>query len=214
MPSKTQTTSKPKGASKSERLRLAESICNFTKKQEAFLLAYDDLKEYNHAIFKDLDLQIDTKQLELNELSKKYKNQETDLKIECDQMIKKYRYEEAIKILAEKEEEPISSSELEKLRNELNNLKEDFDVNVADLIATEKKLSVKAISIAISNTNLKHAADIAEIKALSKQKENEVTVLYKTIESYKFEIAEQRKLTQSVAEAGKQGAISQNFGKQ
>ena len=213
MPSKVQST-KTKGGAKSERLRLAESISNFSKKQGSFLEAYDDLKLYQEDIFKDLDLQIDTKQLELNELSKKYKNMDTDLKIECDQRIKEYRYDEAVRILSEKDEIPIQASELESLRDELDLLKSDFDIRVEDGLASEKKSSAKAMSMAIVNSNLKHAAEIAEIKALSVQKANEVDVLYKSIENLKFEIAEQRKQTQSVAEAGKQGAISQNFGKQ
>jgi len=73
-----------KSDKKSERLRLAESICNFTKKQDEFVKAYETLKDYKESIFTDLDIQIDTKQSELDLLTKHYKTTEEDLKIECN----------------------------------------------------------------------------------------------------------------------------------
>lgn len=205
-------TSKPT-INKSERLKLAESISDFTKHQTHFLNAYDALKDYNENIFKDLDLQIDTKQQELDELSKKYINQENYLKIECDLNFKQYEYMAALKILQSKNEIAISENELDDINTKYINLKNEFDEKLSSAVNSEKNSGIIALKSALQNNELKHTAETAELRALTKQKEGEVAHLLKTIENLKDEIGEQRKLTQVVAEAGKSQAISQTFGK-
>lgn len=211
MPSKTSSKSVEK---KSERLHLAEAIANYTKFQEQFLSAYDSMKEYTTDIFKNLDLQIDTKQTELDELAKTYKNTETDLKIETDQAYKEHAYDKAIEVLAEHGEIAVSEDKYDRLKDELEDLREKQDEEVESAVEKERKSGQTALHAAVANSELKHQAQIAEIKAISMQKEGQVEMLLETIESMKAEIREQRKLTQAVAEASKQGAISQSFGKQ
>ena len=199
---------------KSERLRLAESICNFTKKQDEFLKAYETLKDYKESIFTDLDIQIDTKQSELDLLTKNYKTKEEDLKIECNLSFKEYKYKTAIDVLSENGEEAIESSELTSLKTELSKLKTELDDKIKEAVAKEKQNGIVALKAVIANSDLKHKAEIAEIKAHSSQKEEQVKVLAKEIDNLRHEVAEGRALCKSIAEAGKAGAISQNFGKQ
>ena len=202
-----------KASTKSERLHLAEAIINFTKKQEEFLKSHEDLKKYSEDIFTNLDIQIDTKKSELDLLEKEYKNKSKDLEIECNQVFKEYQYEAAKKVLANRDEEPIATDELEELRDELEKLKEEFDDKLEEALKKERADSKIALSAAVANADLRHKAETAEILALSKQKEREVQVLNETIENLKHEVAEQRSLTRSVAEASKSGAITQSFGK-
>ena len=206
-------TPKTTECEKSERLRLAEAINNFTKKQDAFLDAYEELSEYKEDIFKDLDLKIEAKQEELKELTKKYKTRETDLKIECDQNFREYEYQKAKEVLEDRDEMAIEKEELEELRDELQQLKDDYKSDLEEALTEERSKLKKEMEYAINNCSLKHKAEIAETKAIAKQKEGEVFLLQETIENLKGEIKEQRKLTQAVAEASKQGAISQNFSK-
>lgn len=211
---KAPTTKPTSTIQKSERLRLAEAIANYSKKQESFLEAFEILKEYKESIFKDLDLQIDTKQQELAELKQKYEHEESNLKIDCDLNIKQYQYEAALKVLEARDEVPIKSEVLSDLKNELKTLRSEFEDKLKAGIAEEQSSSQKALNAALTNADLKHKAEIAEISAQSKQKEQEVAVLQATIDNLKSEISAQRELTRSVAEASQKGAINQNFGKQ
>lgn len=215
---KATTTNAPKTQTqshyKSERLRLAEAIANFTKKQELFLEAHEQLKDYSDNIFKDLDLQIDTKQQELSELKYKYEHENSNLKIECDLNFKQYKYEAALKVLEDCDEVPIKTTELNSLKEELATLKAEFETKLKTGISAEQNNSHKALSAALTNAELKHKAETAEILAQSKQKEQQVLVLQATIDNLKAEISAQRELTKSVAEASQKGAINQTFGKQ
>jgi len=71
----------------------------------------------------------------------------------------------------------------------------------------------KELGAQIGSGHLKHRAEIAELTASVKQQEKEITVLSNTIDNLKSELAAQRDLTREVAMAGKQGAITQQFGK-
>lgn len=176
--------------------------------------SYEALKGYEDDIFKNLDLQIDTKQQELTELTKEYENKETDLKISTNQAYREHAYNKALEVLEEHEEIAISEDKYEGMKEELVELRDKLEAEVEKAIAMEKQKGTVALKAAVANCELQHKAEVAEIRATSMQKEGQVEMLMQTIDSMKEEIAEQRKLTQAVAEASKQGAISQNFGKQ
>ena len=127
---------------------------------------------------------------------------------------KEYQYEAALKVLGEKGEIPIKTSELKSLKDELHELKTNLEDKLEKAIKAEKVSSQQALHAALKNSELTHKAETAGILAISKQKEQEVVVLQSTIDNLKQEISAQRELTKSVAEAGKAGAISQSFGKQ
>ena len=116
--------------------------------------------------------------------------------------------------MGEHGEEAIESLELTTLKSELAKLKTELDDKVKEAVSKEKQQGIIALKGAMANSDLKHKADIAEITANSKQKEAQVNVLAKEIENLRHEVAEGRALCKSIAEAGKSGSISQNFGKQ
>lgn len=96
---------------KSERLKLAESISNFSKQQKQFLEAHSELKDYQVNIFNDLDLQIESKKKELEDLTSQYEHREANLQIGCDINVRKHARAEALRILADSDEIAISSEE-------------------------------------------------------------------------------------------------------
>jgi hypothetical protein len=207
------TTSVSASKEKSDRLVLAEAISKFTKKQADFLDAYEDIKSYKNDLFRDLDTEIETKRKELDELSVAYAKEDANQRIDCDISFKQYKYDTALDVLTDRAEEPISIAELASLREELAELKSIFKKSIEEAISKEKAHGEKSLHSAINACKLQNQAEVAEIKAMSKQKQEEVISLLRSLETLKSEIAEQRKLTQSVAEAGRAAPISQSFAK-
>jgi hypothetical protein len=207
------TTSVTVSKEKSDRLVLAEAISKFTKKQSDFLDAYEDIKSYKNDLFRDLDTEIETKRKELNELSVSYAKEDANQRIDCDISFKQYKYDTALEVLTESEEVPIGVVELAALREELTELKSGYKKSLEEAVVKEKAHGEKSLHSAINACKLQHQAEVAEIKAMSKQKTEEVLSLLRSLDTLKSEIGEQRKLTQSVAEAGRAAPISQSFAK-
>lgn len=198
---------------KSERLFLAEAINKYSKTQEELLQAFDELKKYKSTIFEDLDTQIDIKKEEKVLLDKEFDTKKKDLQIECDQVFKEYQYEAALKVLDNRDEEPIGKEELQDLKDELAELKEEMRERIESEIEKEREASRVALKAALTNAELKHKAEFAATVALADQKEKEVQILNETIKTLKHEVEEQRSLTRSVAESSRQGAINQTITK-
>lgn len=198
----------------SARIALSKNISALSTKQDAFMKAVQALGDFNEETLLELDLKIQNKNLDLEELKKTLKNKEIDGKIECDQKIKEYKLEAALKILEENGLVSVETSELENLKTEVSDLKTAEKLLVED---TTKKLEgqhKKAITAITTNSDLKHKAEHATLTASVEQKEKEITVLKETISNLTSELKFQRELTKDVAMASKQGAISQSFGKQ
>ena len=83
------------------------------------------------------------------------------------------------------------------------------------LSETEKRLTEshhKELNARLATMKLQHQVESSEMCAQIKQQEKEINVLNETISTLKDEIQAQRKLTESVAQAG-QKSVTQNFGK-
>jgi hypothetical protein len=199
--------------SKSDRLILSKNLQNLLTKQEGFIKAVEQLKDFSNESIINLDLEIESKNTELKELTKRFKNEETDGKIQCDQNIQKYKYDAAIAILGEKNEIAIDKSNYDNLKSELSILKLKDKTEIDKLLKKERETGDRKLKYALDNCLLKHKAEHAELTAAVKQRDNQIITLQNSIENLKIEIAAQRELTKSVAEAGKQGQISQTFGK-
>lgn len=198
----------------SARIALSKNISSLSTKQDAFMKAVEALNGFSEETLLELDLKIQNKNLELEELEKTLKNKEIDGKIECDQKIKEYKLEAALKILEENGLVSVKESELESLKTEVDELKTAEKLLVEE---TTKKLEAqhkKAVTAITTNSELKHKADHASLTATVEQKTNEIEVLKTTIKNLTEELKLQRELTKDVAMASKQGAINQSFGKQ
>ena len=196
------------------RLTLAKNVSALTMKQDAFIKAVETMKIFKDETLLEFDLELENKRKEIEDLEKQRKNKEIDDKISCDQSVMKYKYDAAIKILKEVGEIAIVSEEIDNLRQELKNSKEQQEDRIQKVIAEQKASQAKAVSVISTNSELKHKAEHAELTASVKQRDNQILLLTTTIDNLRNELSEQRKLTKDVAMAGKSGAISQSFGKQ
>lgn len=199
--------------SSKERKELTKQIESLASKQDAFTKAVLSLENFKKECISDLDTDIELKKKELEELAKKYENEIIDGKIKIDQTIKKYEYDEAVKILEKHGEVPSFKDDVENYKNTIAQLKIDYELGVKKVMEEEKKQSESALKAVTNNITLKNTAENAELKAKATQLENQVIVLNNTIANLQNELKCQRELTKDVAMASKQGAIQQSFGK-
>jgi uncharacterized protein YegJ (DUF2314 family) len=196
-----------------DRLALAKAITNMSSKMDTFSKAVENMQKYEKEKLETLDMEIAAKNRELSELDERTKVHKKDLKIQTDQWLAEYKYEGAMKFLQEIDEMPIKKSEFEALKKELADLKANYDQDMANAVKKEKEHSAKALKSAVNTAELKFKAETAVIQATIEQQKKEIQSLESTIDGLKVEIAAQRKLTQSVAEAGRAAPITQSFAK-
>lgn len=196
-------SSKNNVTSNSERLELAKAISSMTTKQDAFIKAVENMKEFDEEALKKLDLEMDSRKQDLAELERNIERIKKNGQIEVDQFLAEYKYTAAKKILLEHKEEPIEKSTLDKLNNELEDLRENKQDEIVAMKLKEKEKSAKAMAAALKNADLKHKAEIAELGAENKQNKHEINSLQKTIDNLTKEVSCARELTQKVAEASR-----------
>ena len=192
----------------SERLKLVTAISGLSQTQEKFIKAVETLSEYNSETLTKLDLEINTKKEELEELTTLFNNTVKANQIKVDQQLDEYKYDGALEILKERSEVPILESELESLKNKVVELTNQRQEELNQVKETEKKKGEQAKNMAIRNAQLEHKAQVAVLDASVKQQTKEITNLQQTIDNLRHELSEQRKLTKEVAEAGKMGTIN------
>lgn len=198
----------PATKNQSERLELAKAISNISAKQESFVKAVDTLEKYKNEILVTLDLEIETKKKELEDLKESYERLQKDGQIDTNQFLREYRYKGAIEILEDSGEVPIKENKLEKMEAEIEELRGDRTEEMETIRKEERSQAKKNMELAIRNCELTHKAESAELNAEVKQQSNEIKNLRDTIENLKFELAEQRKLTKDVAESSRAAPIT------
>lgn len=205
-------------------MQLAQAMSQIAKQEAAFTSAVEIFRGITAESVDDLQRQIDVKQLEFDEMRADQEQALKRRKIESDIDLEQHRRSGARAILQEFNEVPIAENELTDLREqlaatrkELEHTKNAFDErlqlelnNLENRLKREHEASKAAI---IKHKELEHKANVADLEANASQASKEVATLKSTIAELREEVREQRKLTQSVAEASKQGAIQQTFGK-
>jgi hypothetical protein len=197
----------------SEKLELALAISKLTSTQESFMKAVSMLEEYKEDKIKELDLSINAKKEELSLLENEFTKQQKDQEIKISQYLSEFKRKGAIDILKENNEEPILSDELKKLKTRIEELEESQEESLSKAVKEEKDKADSHLKVVVSSIEMKHKAETAELTAQVKQQQNEIVNLKSVIDNLKTELAEQRKLTQAVAEAGKMAPITVNSGK-
>lgn len=187
----------------SERLELAKAISNISTKGDAFMAAMESFKNFTKDSLVKLDLDIDSKRLELADLQKQIEHKIVNGRIDIEVELREYKRDSAVKMLKEMNESVISDKELAALRQELNELRSNYDTAIATVRKDESEKREKAIGQATRNLDLQHKATNATIIALSEQREREIENLKSSIIDLRAEISAQRELTRSVAEAGR-----------
>ncbi len=211
--SKTVSRTVNSSAKKSERLELAMAISNIVSKQDAFTKSVETLQKFQSETLTKLDLEINSKKIELEVLADDYKHKQKDSQIETDQLLAEYKYNGAVNIIKDVNEVPISIDNLQKIKDELKDLRKDRTQELEDIKKKEREHAHKSLTSAMNNCELKHKAEIAELTASVNQQKREITTLQSAINNLQHELSEQRKLTKDVAEAGRQGAVTVNSAK-
>lgn len=206
-------SSAPKTKQSNGNLELTRSIQKISKTQKEFMDAVKTLNSYTEETLNDLNIQIESKKNEIDNLEEEFKISKKKGTIDIDMFFDEYRYDGAVKILKGKGEEPIKSSELHNLKDKIETLGKSRDQEFEEILTKEKSSGESALKAALSNAELKHKAEIADLNATVKQQKNEIATLQSTIANLRDEISAQRELTKEVANASRQGAINQSFGK-
>lgn len=173
-------------------LELTRSIQKISKTQKEFMDAVNTLNSYTEETLHDLNLQIESKKNEIDNLEEEFKISKKKGTIDIDMFFEEYRYDGAVKILKGKGEEPIKSSELYNLKDKIETLGKSMDQEFEEILTKERSTCESALKAALSNAELKHKAEIANLRD---------------------DISAQRELTKEVANASRQGTINQSFGK-
>ena len=226
----------------SDRLQLASAINNLVFKGSSFVDALATLTNYSNERLTQLDIQIEAKKQEYNELihttesehkhktkilesdhatrmkalDAEFKNNQIDTK----QKLSEFKLEACKKmaqennmLLIEKSENDRMYAEKNQALKELKEIKDSFTAKINENLIAEKKTYDAKLAQEKLNADLSHRAHTAELTAQVAQQIKEIAMLNKTIDNLKSEIAEQRNLTREVANAGSKGQITQNIGK-
>lgn len=205
----------------SDSIALAKALNAFNVKSGAFVKAaesvteaFADIKTFGADKVAEYETQISAKRKEAEAVSQDLEHQGKKRKLDSDLAFEADEYARAITVLEKKLEVSIKAAELKDLREALGKASILHQADLDKALSDAKKSEIAAVKAATTNQGLVHKAEIAELSAATKQKEAEVEALNRQIKQQQNEIAEQRKVTLGVAEAGRQGSIQQSFGKQ
>jgi hypothetical protein len=147
----------------------------------------------------------------LAELEQICKNRQKQLQIEVDQAVSEYKMQCCEKMAKEQQKVIVDSSDFDCLKTSNESLKRKYsELEESHKDEVAKKVKV-AVNSATSTIELKHQAQMAEMKAENTQLKREVQALTQQITKMTQEIDKQRELTLKVAEAQK---VNQTFGKE
>lgn len=219
----------------SERLQLAKAINELSKYMNGFVDSANSLKQYSDHTLEEMDLNIENKKKEyidmINDMETKYsekmrclerehnarnnelENEYNDREIKAKLHLEEHRRKAAIEFLKGTNEVPIATTELERLKQELNELRESREFDLESLTKKLTSENKAALAAADNAAKLRHEAEIANLKAQVEQQKQQIESLHGTVEDYKEQVKEQRELTRQVAEASRQGGITQTIGK-
>lgn len=196
----------------SDRLQLAQSINNLVLRGDSFLSAMEELNTFSKERLVDLDLKIESKKQEFQDLTVSLENQFKDVEIKLKQNLQENKLVAVKEVLGGLNMMYIETAEHSRLVAELETLRTTSATQLQQAVTTEKASGQAALQQALLNQELAHKAQIASLSAQVEQQVKEIGVLKETIANLKHEIAEQRSLTKEVAIASSKGNIQQSFG--
>jgi hypothetical protein len=200
-------------SSDSDRLQLAQAINNLVCRGESFVLALEGLSNFSKERIIDLDLKIEAKKQEYQDLNLNLENQFKDNEIKLKQNLQENKLLAVKEVLDTLNMRYVTNVEFEGLTKELTELKSKYNSDIQKVIKDEQEKAGVNLKQVLTTKELSHSAEIASLKAQTEQQVKEIAVLKETIKNLKEEIMEQRILTKEVAIAGSKSQIQQSFGK-
>ena len=169
----------------------------------------------------EIDAKLGQKKYEYDEAINKLERDVKNKQLETENQLKEFHMEACKDIAASHDYTVITTEEYTKLETSVKSLEssvklltEDMEGDIKEHVQLEKKIIEDNCKHELTNMTLNHRAETAELLALTKQQEKEITVLNAQIENMKYEIGEQRKLTKEIANASSKSQINQSFGKE
>jgi hypothetical protein len=183
------------------KLQLVQSITALRKSQEGFKAAVDSSKSLIDDIFTGLDIKINAKQRESQDIAVDVENTKKQRKIEMEQQLQELGHAAVKKILEDRKEIAVSAESYEMLKNNYEELKLSKRDDIDAAISAERSSHAAEIKAMKRNQELEHQAIIAKASAQNEQQREQIKVLEATIASLKSDMEAQRQLTRQVAEA-------------
>jgi len=196
----------------SDRLQLAQSINNLVLRGESFVSAMEELNTFSKERLVDLDLKIESKKQEFQDLTTALENQYKDTEIKIKQNLQENKLVAVKEVLSSLNMMYIETAEHSRMVSELEQLKTTTATQLSTAVDAERASGKAALTQALHNQSLSHKAEIAGLTAQVDQQVKEIAVLKETISNLKHELAEQRSLTKEVAIASSKSSIQQSFG--
>lgn len=195
------------------RLELAKALNLFGAKVDALTKAFDGIQTVTKETLVEFDLEIEAKKQEIDRMEEQDQHDKKRRKTEADLELAEYCYDAAIRIIDGRGEVAIPAAVLKEMKDRLAKMTAEREAELTNAIAAEKASGQAALKIAVTHAKLTHKAETAVLEATNSTQTKEIEALKGTIANLHQEVAEQRKLTARIAEAGRAAPISQQFGK-
>ncbi|HEY9818574.1 MAG TPA: hypothetical protein V6D20_22610, partial [Candidatus Obscuribacterales bacterium] len=207
------STSRATKTAPSDRMALATAVASITKKGDDWVAALETFKQLREGIIQNLETEISTKQREQEEAQSAFEQTKRSRQIEMDQDLSEYGYQQALKILAARQEVPIESAKLAELKEQYATLKAKDDSELKNAVEEERKSSARAFTFEKRALQLQHEKEVAQLTAQNQALLTAVESLKEDVEKAQARLDAAQALTRHVAEAAKAPPIVQNMGK-
>jgi hypothetical protein len=188
------------------KLQLAQAINAIKKNQESFKKSVDSWTTVNDDIFTNLELKLQAKTKELEQLEVDYTNKKRQKKIEIDAEVRESGYAAVQKILEDRKEVAVPIEKWNALNKNYEELKSSHTKNLQDAVSEERARNEKDMKALKKQSDLEHATIMAQSNAKIDQQAQQLKVLEATIQSLKQDIDAQRNLTREIAVAANSGS--------
>ena len=182
-------------------IAFTKAIQTITKNQDSFNKSVDSLQTLITETFSELELKVNAKKKELADLEEKYLHDEKNMKLTVDLNVKEHGYNEALKILGEKDEVAVSKLDYEKLKKDYEDLKNTRSQEIKNAVDNEHKRNTEHVAVLKETLELQKRAEVAKVSAELVSQVNHIKILEQTVERVSKDLDEQRKLTKDVAMA-------------
>jgi len=187
---------------------LIKAITRVAKCKEDFNKSVTSWDESYESMCNDLDFMITTKESELEYLAEKYNNELRQRKLEVDLAVKEHGRDEALRILDRLNMTAIDKDELQMLRDNYAQLKQNYTADIKAAIAEEAVRNEKATRALTETHTLQKQAEVATVKAQFDAQASQIDMYKTQIARLTDDLNEQRKLTKDVANSAANAAAN------
>lgn len=196
-----------------ERVEFRKVCQELARTRQGFVDAVEWCKAFEEESMENLNMLITEKKAQLAELTAQFEVEKKNSQIKLAQEIAEHKLQAALAILTARGEVALPKTELEELRQRCATAAQHLEAELGRVRDAEKASGHAQLGAALKARDLEHKAESAALTAKVAQQEHEIQSLQAQLQNYVLQLDKQRELTKSVADAGRQGAITQTIGK-